>query len=159
MRKNPVELFGGLEMGKRGAKPKSAVLKLLEGNPGRRPIVEPIKPTGAAKMPAHLSPEAKRTWKRITSSMPSEHYTLADSETLAAYCEAYAQHREATLRLQAGDIEAWEFEKGREFPARKTQQANSRLLISLASRLNLSPGDRACSGTPSEVSKWQGLIG
>ncbi len=146
-------------MGARGPKPKSQVLKILEGNPGRRPIISTVSPTGAAKMPSHLSDEAKRTWKRIVSSMPDNFYKLADSETLSAYCEAYSQHKQATERLKGEDIEAWEDLRGKQHPARAIQQANSRLIATLGTRLNLSPGDRASSGTPKEVSKWSGLIG
>lgn len=146
-------------MGSRGPKPKSAVLKLLEGNPGRRPVVETINPSGSARMPSHLSDEAKKAWKRIISSMPDNFYKLADSEILAAYCEAYSQHKQATERLKGEDVEEWEDLRGKPHPARAVQQASSRLIATLGTRLNLSPGDRACSGTQKELSKWSGLIG
>lgn len=145
-------------MGKRGPKPKSAVLKVLEGNPGRRLIIEPVKATGTAKLPKHLSSEAKTIWRRIMFSMPKNFYSGADREVLAAYCEACAQHKQATERLKSADVPIWEDEHGKQHPARATQQANARLICSLGTRLNLSPGDRANSGTNKELSKWQGLI-
>lgn len=49
-------------MATRGRKPKPTALKLLEGNPGKRPINEhePIPPKGTVKCPSWLEQEAKR---------------------------------------------------------------------------------------------------
>ena len=49
-------------MATRGRKPKPTALKLLEGNPGKRPLNdrEPVPPRAALKCPAWLLPEAKR---------------------------------------------------------------------------------------------------
>ena len=49
-------------MAARGRKPKPTALKVLEGNPGKRPLNdhEPIPPKGELKCPSWLLPEAKR---------------------------------------------------------------------------------------------------
>lgn len=147
-------------MGRPGRKPKSAVLKILEGNPSKTPILPDLPAAGKAKMPGHLSIEGKAVWKRIVSSMPEGFYKLADSETLAAYCEAAAEHKRATVALQSPEIDIWEHTKGRVHPARRNQQSAARLIAQLGTRLNLSPGDRAQSvKNHAEVSKWAGLIG
>ncbi len=54
----------------RGRKPKPTAMKMLEGNPGRRPIngAEPKPPTSTPTCPAHLSPTAKTEWKAGDSS-------------------------------------------------------------------------------------------
>ena len=48
-------------MAARGRKPKPTALKVLEGNPGKRPLNdhEPIPPKGELKCPSWLLPEAK----------------------------------------------------------------------------------------------------
>ena len=55
----------------RGRKPKPTRLKLIEGNPGRRPIRghEPQPPASQPTCPAHLSPTAKAEWKRLAQSL------------------------------------------------------------------------------------------
>ena len=49
-------------MATRGRKPKPTALKLLEGNPGKRPLNEhePIPPTGKIRCPSWLEEEAKK---------------------------------------------------------------------------------------------------
>jgi hypothetical protein len=51
-------------MGRRGPRPEPSSLKLLKGNPGKRPLNErePKPPAGAPEAPAHLDEEARREW-------------------------------------------------------------------------------------------------
>ena len=51
----------------RGRPPKPTALKLLHGNPGKRPISdrEPKPPKGETTCPKHLDATAKTEWKRI----------------------------------------------------------------------------------------------
>ena len=58
-------------MATRGRKPKPTALKLLEGNPGKRPLNgrEPVPPRAALKCPAWLLPEAKKEWKRLAPAL------------------------------------------------------------------------------------------
>lgn len=87
---------GGVDM--RGRKPKPAALKLLDGNPGKRPIrgVEPRPPGGKPSCPAHLSPTAKAEWKRLAGALHQVGLlTSADRAALAAYCQAYGRWVEA----------------------------------------------------------------
>ena len=54
-------------MGRRGPPPKPTRIRLLQGNPSKRPINkrEPKPPDGSPRCPAWLSPEAKRTWAPV----------------------------------------------------------------------------------------------
>jgi P27 family predicted phage terminase small subunit len=87
----------------RGRKPKPAHLKVLEGNPGKRPL-NPRQPRPEVKVPtcpAHLSPSAKAEWKRLARQMhvlriPTE----LDRAALAAYCQAYGRWVEAEKKLK-----------------------------------------------------------
>lgn len=81
-----------------GTKPKPTKLKILEGNPGKRPLNEhepkpkPITPT----CPRWLSPAAKKEWKRIVPELESLGLlTCVDGAALEGYCQSYARWVEA----------------------------------------------------------------
>ena len=77
----------------RGRKPKPTRLRLIEGNPGRRPIngSEPKPPGRLPSCPAHLSPTAKNEWKRLARSRNVVGLlTQAHRAPLAAYCQLEA---------------------------------------------------------------------
>jgi phage terminase small subunit len=52
---------------KPGPKPKPTELKIIEGNPGKRPLNknEPRPPRLSPQCPNWLLPEAKKEWKRL----------------------------------------------------------------------------------------------
>src|ERR1700680_4917197 len=76
-----------------GPKPKPTTLKLLTGNPGKRPLndAEPQPLVGDPGCPSWLDAEAKREWKRIAPELVSLGLlTILDRATFAAYCQAWA---------------------------------------------------------------------
>ena len=83
-------------------------MKILEGNPGKRPLNEnePIPPKGNIKCPSWLEPEAKKEWKRLAPSLEAMGVlTQVDLTAFAGYCQAYARWREAEEFLsQHGSI-------------------------------------------------------
>lgn len=86
----------------RGRKPKPTRLKLIEGNPGRRPINgnEPRPPSEKPTCPAHLSSTAKAEWKRLAESLNRIGLlTQIDRTALAAYCQSYGRWVEAEKKL------------------------------------------------------------
>lgn len=86
----------------RGRKPKPTKLKLLAGNPGRRPLNdnEP-EYEQVARMPAWLSDAARAEWRRIVPGLAKLGLaTIADREALAAYCEACSRLKEATKQIK-----------------------------------------------------------
>jgi P27 family predicted phage terminase small subunit len=87
----------------RGRKPKPTRLKLITGNPCKRPInTREPKPTASVPTcPAHLNPSAKAEWKRLARQM----HVLGmiselDRAALAAYCQAYGRWAEAERKLK-----------------------------------------------------------
>ncbi|KAF1084849.1 Phage terminase, small subunit [Sporotomaculum syntrophicum] len=81
-------------MGARGPAPKPTHLKVLEGNPGRRPLNknEPKPKPVAPKCPAWLDKEAKHEWKRVAPELEKLGLlTIVDGTALAAYCQAYSR--------------------------------------------------------------------
>lgn len=81
-----------------GRKPKPTALKVLTGNPGKRPLpaneIQP--PTGVPVCPSWLSREAKAEWRRVVPVLASLGIlTTVDRCALAAYCAAWARLVEA----------------------------------------------------------------
>jgi P27 family predicted phage terminase small subunit len=80
-------------MGRRGPKPMPRALKLLRGNPGRRPLrkKEPSVLVAIPDPPPHLDAVALAEWHRITPVLAAAGLvTLLDRGPLAAYCMAWS---------------------------------------------------------------------
>ena len=77
-----------------GRKPKPTHLKLVTGNPGRRPLpaVEAQAVPALPSPPPHLSDDAKVEWGRVSEEL----YKIGllsgiDRASIAAYCQAYGR--------------------------------------------------------------------
>ena len=70
-------------------------LKLLRGNPGKRPIKPEPQPRvaeGVPEPPAHLTDDARLEWERIAPELYRLGLlTVLDTQTLVAYCDAYGR--------------------------------------------------------------------
>jgi P27 family predicted phage terminase small subunit len=85
-----------------GRKPTPTALKVLKGNPGKRPLneTEP-RPTGHLTCPSHLSKVAKTEWKRIVKEVKAIGLlTSVDRAALTAYCESWSRYVEASENIQ-----------------------------------------------------------
>ena len=85
-----------------GRRPKPTALKILEGNPGHRPLntQEPLPTSGIPPMPEGLSKKAKREWEKVVPLLTSmKVLTEADGEALSRYCEACALAKEANQEI------------------------------------------------------------
>ena len=90
-------------MGKRGPKPKPTRLKMLEGNPGRRPLngAEP-RCDHPPICPDWLDTDAKEEWDRVVSVTPPGLLTGMDIATLAIYCQTWSIRKSAILDYEDG---------------------------------------------------------
>jgi P27 family predicted phage terminase small subunit len=84
----------------RGRKPKPTALRLIEGNPGKRPInrEEPKPPADVKppKPPSYLGKLGKKEWKRVAKELTAlRMLTALDHTSLAVYCSEYERWREA----------------------------------------------------------------
>lgn len=81
----------------RGRKPKPTVMKLVQGNPGRRPINkdEPKPPSMDAACPAELTdPVSQREWaETIVPAIERGQITSAERVMAIAHCELWATWR------------------------------------------------------------------
>ena len=84
-------------MAVRGRKPVPTELKVLKGNPGKRPLnkKEPKPIKKAPLCPKWLDPDAKKEWKRLASKMERLGIlTEVDMAAFAGYCQSYARWKE-----------------------------------------------------------------
>jgi len=87
----------------RGRRPKPTRLKLLSGNPGKRPLNkhEPRPDPAVPDCPTELGPVARQEWDRLAGELEKlKILTSLDRAALAAYCGAYALWAEATEAIQ-----------------------------------------------------------
>jgi P27 family predicted phage terminase small subunit len=93
----------------RGRKPTPSHLKLVTGNPGRRPLNkrEPAVNSGAPTPPAELNEFARREWTRLCAQLRRAGLlSTIDRAALAAYCQSYGvwvQAEQALARMAAND--------------------------------------------------------
>ena len=107
------------------------------------PVAEP-KPKGVLTAPSTLSKGAKAHWTRITGSMPKGVYAVPDEGLLGAWCEARANHDEATKALKTEPmIVAGATGQPTVSPWIKIQSDMARQMISLAQQLGFNPSARA----------------
>ena len=82
----------------KGRKPKPSVLRLIEGNPGGRPLPqdEPRPRVCLPSCPRWLSVEAKREWRRLGPKLRAAGVvTELDGTALALLCQTWARWKEA----------------------------------------------------------------
>ena len=87
----------------RGRRPKPTRLKVLMGNPGKRPLTanEPKPDVAIPDCPVELGEVARREWDRMAPQLAALRIlTHLDRAALGAYCGAYAMWAEATEAIQ-----------------------------------------------------------
>jgi P27 family predicted phage terminase small subunit len=93
--------------GRSGRRPKPNVVKLITGNPGKRPINkrEPKPKIEIPPCPQHLSRVAKDEWRRLSKQLHAlGMLTTIDRAALAAYCQCWGRWIEAEWRLEVEGI-------------------------------------------------------
>ncbi len=86
-----------------GRPPKPTRLKIIHGNPGRRPLnTNEPQPDPTLTKPRWLTGVAAKEWRRLAPELKRLGLaTMADRNALAAYCVAFARWREAEDALSA----------------------------------------------------------
>jgi P27 family predicted phage terminase small subunit len=76
-----------------GRRPKPTAIKVLTGNPGKRPLNErEPQPTGVPTCPQFLNKIAKQEWRRIAKELKAMGLlTSVDRVALACYCMAWSR--------------------------------------------------------------------
>jgi hypothetical protein len=145
-----------------GLTKKPAVIKALEGNPGKRVIeASGIEGIGEPFIHEHLMDDARGCIEVIRQSMPKRVYSALDSYLLAAFGMAWAIHKKAALEISNRDF-IWIAGVDRVSPWIKMLNQQAMVLASLGDRLGLDPRSRSAlklPGARQQKSKFDGLIG
>ena len=135
-----------------GPTPKPTRLKLLQGNPGRRPLPknEPQPKLGAPTRPEWLLPEAKREWSRIVPELLRLGLLAKiDRAMLSMWCQCWGMYVEAVRDIQKNGI-SYSKEDGYEGQRPSVSIMNKMIekMTALSARFGMTPADRSRISVP-----------
>jgi P27 family predicted phage terminase small subunit len=136
----------------RGRRPKPTRLKVLTGNPGKRPLNanEPQPEATVPECPVELGPVARREWDRLAVELSSLRIlTNLDRAALAAYCGAYAMWAEATEAIQKfGTMVKSPSGYPQQSPYVAVANRQAEIMMRIASEFGFTPASRSRITTP-----------
>lgn len=126
-------------MGRRGPAPLPTRLKLLRGNPGRRPLNdrEPQPEKARPECPDWLDDEAKACWDDLVPQLEAMGVlTRIEGQALTAYCDTWSRWKRAVLFIREhGEILPIKDDKGKvKYLQQMPQVAIARSLIQVLHR-------------------------
>lgn len=131
----------------RGPPKKPTVIKLLQGNPGRKPLPQHEPKLSACRpdAPETLSPDARKHWDKIVTQLADAGImTALDSDALAAYCEAYTRWLDANAWLaKRGSVIKGEDGAPKHSPYLRVANDSFQQMKVLLCEFGLSPASRA----------------
>jgi P27 family predicted phage terminase small subunit len=86
-----------------GRRPVPTALKVLRGNPGKRPLnrAEPKPTSGAPSCPKELDQDARKEWRRIVREFEAlGMVTSLDRALLAVHCAAWSRWLKSSQEIQ-----------------------------------------------------------
>lgn len=138
----------------RGRRPKPTRLKVLTGNPGRRPLNEdePRPAPVIPECPPELGPVAKREWERLAGELGElQLLTTLDRAALAAYCNAYGLWIEAIEAIQKyGTMVKSPSGYPIQSPYVSIANRQAEIMMRIASEFGFTPASRSRIATPVE---------
>lgn len=133
-------------MGKRGPAPKPTQLRLLHGDRKDRINADEPQPSeGLPECPPGASDEVRDVWDYILSELAVMRIvTPADRDALYAYCEAVAQHRQASREIADVGLTVRAMNGGyTRNPAVQIQRDAAALVRAFAQEFGLTPSARS----------------
>jgi P27 family predicted phage terminase small subunit len=158
----------------RGPKPAPPQLKLLRGNPGRRPVSDGLRPEQHADVPdppAFITGYAADEWYCVATELHRLGVlTKVDVSALAAYCHSYGMWRDAAELLASlqndparGLIIRSQYGGACENPLISICRKAASDMLRIAAEFGLTPAARSrisggINGDESAGSKFDGLL-
>jgi len=149
----------------RGRKPTPTRVKLLRGNPGKRPLNEgePQPAPLAPACPSELSQSAKEEWNRIiTELVELGLMTRLDRAALATYCQAYAMYLDAIQAIQKyGPLVKSPNGYPQVSPYLAIANKQAEIMIRIASEFGFTPASRSriSTGDPPALPLFESIEG
>jgi P27 family predicted phage terminase small subunit len=136
----------------RGRRPKPTRMKLLTGNPGKRPMNEdePKPESIIPDCPTALGPVARQEWDRLAGELGKlKLLTNLDRAALAAYCGAYALWAESTEAIQKyGTMVKSPSGYPIQSPYVSIANRQAKIMMRIASEFGFTPASRSRISTP-----------
>jgi P27 family predicted phage terminase small subunit len=141
-----------------GRKPVPTKLKILNGNPGKRPLndKEPLPPAEIIpNCPAHIQGEARKEWKRFVKILHNIGLlTIIDRSLFAAYCQSWGQWVELSEKVaQTGFLIKGKDGVPQVNPYVRLMEAAKSSMQKALSELGMTPTSRTRIKTGKETSK------
>jgi P27 family predicted phage terminase small subunit len=138
----------------RGRPPKPTRIKVLTGNPGKRPL-NPHEPRPEAVVPdcpAALGPVAKQEWERLAGELAKLRIlTALDRSALAAYCNAYGLWIEAVEAIgKYGSMVKSPSGYPIQSPYVAIANRQAELMLRIAAEFGFTPASRGRISTPAQ---------
>ena len=141
-------------MGARGPTAKPTPLKIIQGNPGKRPLNHDVKfdtPKGVPEPLRHLDRIAKAEWRRLAPVVFKVGLlTDGDLAAFGSYCAAYSTWYHAEKNLQAamsenGGVMTFTTDKGyqQQIPEIGIVNQARQTMIKIAREFGLTPSSRS----------------
>jgi P27 family predicted phage terminase small subunit len=142
-------------MGRRGPSPTPTSLKILFGNPGKRPLKTPRTegPSGRVDCPQWLTASAKAEWRRLAPELKRRGLlTPLDRAAFATYCQAYGRWRDCLASIETlGTVYVTASGRVHERPEVKMAHQYSQSMRAFAVEFGLTPGSRTRMSIPDAV--------
>ena len=138
----------------RGRRPVPTRIKVLTGNPGKRPLNEhePQPEPAIPDCPPQLGPIAREEWDRLIGELASLRIiTALDRSALAAYCNAYGLWAEATEAIQKyGTMVKSPTGYPIQSPYISIANRQAEIMMRIASEFGFTPASRSRISAPAE---------
>lgn len=135
-----------------GRKPKPVEQRRKEGNPGKRPMPEPVvvggRPSTLPDPPAHMPEDAKEAWRKIVPTLSNIGILdNVDEMALEAMCTQFARARQAGRVIgKKGPLARGSQGQVVEHPAMASERAAHKLFLQFAEHYALTPVARTRLG-------------
>lgn len=139
-------------MGRRGPAPEPTSIKLLKGNPGRRPLNdrEPEPKRARPRCPNWLSKDARAIWKTLVPQLRDMGVlTRIDGQALTRYCTLWARWKRAEQFIEKhGDVYPFKDDRGnlkylQQFPQVAIAHKLATHLTRLEQEFGMTPSSRS----------------
>lgn len=139
-----------------GRNPKPPELKIVTGNPGKRPVPKAPRAVGALKEPpATLTDRQREIWDYAIAHAPLDVVRKTDASVLMVWCVAVDRHEDAATKLSARGSIVRTPRTGvpMQSPYFSIMKQSAELILQCASQLGFTPVARAKLALPADPPK------